>query len=444
MTQTSATAPEYLPAPASATDAQPHIARISTLLAAITYAVIAAIPFLYAFQLDIQTSLLVLLILLHSGRIICSDIKSSLPFVFGLSFLFLYSFPSLSLVIFYDINPLPIVALFIIFSDIFLFLNQKLSPKSDISGWGPVAVARDGSYRAFIAPIIWLLFLAVFLGLLINNDILQFGSFIVPYFMATYLLEEALQRHPSRPAIYAMIGIFFVAIVAYGYFYWGGGGRLIIAAYFLIPILICVNYTDLGLRYWHIFTISPVIFFIAQITRYSEIEDAGALFSGSASHHLELSQELLTNGAPSYGDPFTQFIEQFGLLFLNWVPRIWWEDKPIGLGTSSVDDWFGRTGYADTFSISLGMFGEHIYLLGGWFILGVIASTVALLLIRQGLQRIFPDRVTQLVVFDANLISYFWGGGGTFGTRFWFAIVPALFCIWIIKRILNDRTSLRR
>jgi hypothetical protein len=443
MTQNSALSPDHRPIAAPA-DATPPASRVSTVLAGLTYATIAIIPFLYALQLELQTGILVLLILLQSGRIIASKIDSSLSLVFGLAFLFLYSFPSLSLVMFYDVNPLPIVAMFVIFSDLFQYLNDKFSPPWTKDRRLRNANESGGSYRILMWPIIWLLALSAFLGLVIRNEILQFGSFIVPYFLATCLLEEALKRNPPRSAVFTMIGLFFLAIIIYGYFYWSGGGRIVMAAYFLIPILVCVTYTDLGLKYWHIYTISPVIFFIAQVIRYGEIEDTGALFSGSASHHLELSQELLTDGAPGYGDTFTQFLEQFSLMFLNWVPRIWWESKPIGLGQLSVDDWFGRTGYGEGFSISLGMFGEHIYLLGDWFILGVIASTVSLLAIRQGLLRMFPNQVTQLTVFDVNLISFFWGGGGTFGTRFWFVIVPALACIWIVQRLFSGGPGLRR
>ncbi len=443
MTQSGAPSPAYMPMAPSA-NAEPHAARISTILTGLTYATIAIIPFLYALQLNLQTAILVLLIILQSGRIIASKIDSSLSMVFGLSFLFLYSFPSLSLVMFYDVNPLPIVAMFVIFSDVFQYLNKKMSPIW-AKGKDPIFTNKNaGSYRIFIWPIFWLLILSAFFGLIINNELLRFTSFVVPYFIATCLLEEALRRNPSRSAIYAIISLFNITIIIYGYFYWSGGGRIVMAAYFLIPILVCVRYTDLGLRYWHIYTISPAIFFIAQVLRYGEIEDAGALFSGSASHHLELSQELLTNGAPGYGDAFTQFLEQFSLMFLNWVPRLWWESKPLGLGAISVDDWFGRTGYGEGFSVSLGMFGEHIYLLGGWFILGVIASTVTLLLIRQGLLRMFPGQVTQVTVFDVNLISFFWGGGATFGMRFWFVIVPALICVWAVRRIFIGGAGLRR
>jgi hypothetical protein len=114
------------------------------------------------------------------------------------------------------------------------------------------------------------------------------------------------------------------------------------------------------------------------------------------------------------------------LLFFNWVPRDFWPDKPIGLGWASVDEWYDRSLYSPGFTVSLGMYGEQIYLLGSYFLVGIAIVLLTLLAVRSAIAFIARGSYAPLVAYDVSLISYIWGGGALMGTRVWFAVLPML------------------
>ena len=59
---------------------------------------------------------------------------------------------------------------------------------------------------------------------------------------------------------------------------------------------------------------------------------------------------------------------------------------------------------------------------------------ITLLAIRVSVQKLCRGYVVPLIMFDVNLMSYFWGGGGTFGSRSFFFLVPAVGFVLLMDR----------
>lgn len=140
---------------------------------------------------------------------------------------------------------------------------------------------------------------------------------------------------------------------------------------------------------------------------------------------------------------FSAWFDQWLLLMGNWVPRDLWLDKPIGLGYAAVDDWIGREGFSDGYSISLGFIGEQYYLLGELYWLGIILAFATLVVLRDVVRKVSRGYVAPLIMFDVNLMSYVWGGGATFGSRLFFFLIPTILFIVMVDRIKLPRIRVK-
>ena len=176
-------------------------------------------------------------------------------------------------------------------------------------------------------------------------------------------------RSCRRIILFFLLFVYFVVLAIYIYIYWNGFGRLVIGAFALMPILIADHYRDFGLRIWHAIVVAPPLLALSHLSRYGGWGGWGDLAGGSSAHHLILTLQLVDSDIHILYGGIERFFEQYSLLFLNWFPREVWPNKPLGLAMVSVDEWIGRSGYGDGFSVSLGMFGEQIYLFGSTFFL---------------------------------------------------------------------------
>lgn len=81
--------------------------------------------------------------------------------------------------------------------------------------------------------------------------------------------------------------------------------------------------------------------------------------------------------------------------------------------------------------------GEMYRYLGADFWIGVKTklkiAMVKLIISRLLVARLSFGYVVLVFVFDINLLSYFWDGCSTFGSRIWFMVLPAMALAWCLR-----------
>lgn len=359
----------------------------------------------------------------------------SLGIILATTGIFLFYLPSLAIVSILQLDIVLPLFVFIATVDLLNYFTRsvkKIIPK----------VTSPRRLPILKWPLLWWVILAIWMsisGAIIDTqrgDFLSPFLFFVPFGLSLVIYEKMLSEGLNKKASLLIIAAYFLLVFLYTVFYWSGFGRLVVGAFILMPVLLLNAYRDVGVRLWYVILSAPIILYFAQKTRYTSIEGAQQVFIGSAGHHLILTNDLQYRPISQYFGGWDIFFEQYLLLFLNWFPRVLWPDKPIGLGLTSVDTMFGRRGLGvgEGYSQSLSFVGEQLYSLGGWFFIGLSVTLVTLFLLRLFVARCSRGFVTPLIIFDVNLISYFWGGSATFGSRVWFFLLPTILFIWVFRR----------
>src|SRR5690606_31337698 len=204
-------------------------------------------------------------------------------------------------------------------------------------------------------------------------------------------------------------------------FHWSGYGRIVIGSYIMMPVLIAAHHRRFVIRIWHTAVAAPPALSLAIISRGGE--GLGNVGTGGAAHHLQLTTEVLAS-SHHLSSRWGEYFEQWLLFFLNWMPREWWPEKPLGVGSTFVDDWIGRAGFAANHSVSVGYIGESVYFLGPISPVGILIALLTLVVVRRMIQKFVIPAFSAVIAYDVMLISYVWGGYATFGSRAWFFIVP--------------------
>ena len=265
-----------------------------------------------------------------------------------------------------------------------------------------------------------------------SSGIVSLFVYSLPFSLSLVFFERICQKGKTLK-IFIMLGIYGFSIYYYAIAYWSGFGRLMLGAYILIPLLIANSYRDIGLSVWQAVIISPIAILGAGLIR-----DPGysidRLHEGSGAGHLAITQEMLNTIEGRIVPGWSAYWDQIALILLQWMPRDWWHNKPLGVGYTFVDDWLGRRGYGLEHNVATGYLGEQLYLLGdqAWF--GLLISVSILIIIRYTMTRVSKNYVSPIIVFDTIFITYIWGGGAAFGARFWFIAIPMIFLIHIIKK----------
>lgn len=375
-----------------------------------------------------------ILIFSYVLRLIFTKKSDSQTFVSYITIIYLFLGPSILMIMEKYGDPLLFLALTVLWFDFINHFSRTKMPHRRI--YYP-AISRD--FGIWLA----LLFLASIGTPLFGKDqnsIISLFSFTVP-FSISLLYFERIVYSSSLMKIYIMIAIYFIIVMIYVLYYWSGFGRLVIGTYVLMPVLIADRYRDLGLRPWHAAALAPLLLAAAHLSRYGSWGETKDLADGSSAHHLKLTIDLFRSPVYEYFGGFSRFFDQYLLLFLNWFPREAWLDKPVGLGYAAVDEWIGRQGYGRGFSVSLGMFGEQLYLLGPYFLISWFGILLTLIILRRMIVKLSFTYAAPAIVFDINLISYVWGGSATFGSRVWFFVVPLLIVLSIWRFTGRERAA---
>ena len=373
-------------------------------------------------------------------RTVLRGYSNSLNLTISIITIFLFAIPAAAIYALLRVNVLPVMFTFIVFSDLLLVLNHKLV--SDVRNQ-PYRLV-DGTDWSNSIMLLLLLTWCAFAGIFINAEgFLGLLLFSAPFGVSLVYFDLIVSRYRSQwQTIFALL-LYFIVIASYIAFQWSGFGRIVIASLILAPLLIVNARIDLGIRVLYFIIIAPAALFVAQVSRYGAIEDPQNLFIGSAGHHLLVTHDVMNRNDHLYSGGWNVFFEQYALFFLNWFPRNLWTEKPLGIGLWSVDILYGRAGYGEGYSHSIGFLGEQYFYFGELFGFGLIIMILTLVSTRIVLSWLSFGFAAPVILFDISLISYFWGGMATFGSRFWFLTVPTLLACWLLRSRLRHNRQRR-
>jgi hypothetical protein len=287
---------------------------------------------------------------------------------------------------------------------------------------------RDGIYRHMTIAALLLAFIGLHLWIPIYVSC--YGIAII-CFERYCRLPHVTMRHVLTPlfAFFALL-TYYINIVFVGF------GRLSVLTYAILPALILFQHGIVRIRRSYLVLLAPVGLIYGSMANGQE-EISTITFAGdSASHHLLMMSTLRSDPWLAASD-LPALLKQFTLYFVNWFPRDLWPSKPIGIGLSFVDDYIGRGGFSEGHSVSLGLWGEHIFLNSAtWLLTGLAVVAVSAICARV-LYRVSFRSAGILLIFQAHFLTLVWGGMASFGSRVWWMVLPALAYIWIERSIWN-------
>ncbi|TCD46818.1 hypothetical protein [Chlorobium sp. N1] len=376
-------------------------------------------------------------------RILIDDPRDSLEMMLAIIGVSMYYFSGLGLIYIAGVdNVVGIVFSFIVIADILraIFAGSQVIPLQRTITYS--SIREYGVDRfVFFFLLLWASFSGLFIGYG-GGKFLSLFLFTVPYAVSLIFFERILSYGVGRKVVVWLLALYVFMTVVYLAFYWSGFGRMIILGYVLVPILLASHYMDVKFRAWFVVLISPVASFVSHFSRYGSVSDVSDLTLGSAAHHIAVTSDAFQYYYSGLMYTSDSFLDQYLLFLFNWVPRDMWPDKPIGAGWSSVGEMYGRAGYGEGYSQSLGFIGEQVYLLGPWFLVGLFVMIATLIVLRFFLIHASKGYVLPVILFDVSLMAYFWGGMASVGSRLWFALIPVLFYIQIVDRISVRRQGL--
>ncbi|WP_440676612.1 hypothetical protein [Candidatus Pelagibacter sp. HIMB1593] len=281
-----------------------------------------------------------------------------------------------------------------------------------------------------------------------GNHLIGMSSFMFPFSISLIYLEKILKtlKNPIFGGIFLIYHFSFSAV--YLYFHWVGMGRVFLAVLFLSPILIYFHYCRIFISHFIFYIACPIALMILQSSRYKNFSFEEYLI-GSAGYHLQIT-EMVQSTKYFAQTQWNAFFDQYLLMYFIHVPREIWSSKPIPIGFWAVDVIFEESvrtnptiGVDKEFSISLGFVGEQMLMFGEKFYIGLIFTLITIVVIRKLVSYLSFNSIVPLLIFDLNLVSYFWGGMSIFGSRLWVLLIPCL--ILLITQhsfsLLNEKSK---
>lgn len=380
---------------------------------------------------DVTALVCVLLALRHTVKGKPSPIELSIATVA----VFLFAIPAPAIATFYGLDLIPILLVFAVCADLtraaFSYSKNR-----------PASIARDGvkaqyELLALLVLMFWCAASGFYLG---GSAFIELMTFTAPYGLSLLVFERLLARGVASRVVLGLLACYAGVVLCYITFFWTGYGRLVIGTYILMPVALATFYSDTWVRLWQIPLVAPVALYFAQESRYGEVSSGSDFLVGSAGHHLIITKDLFGRWRETQSANLSEFFDQFILFFLNWTPRGFWPEKPLGVGFTSVDILFNRRGLGEDYTHSLGFIGEQVYLLAGYWLVGLSVLFVTICVSRYLIRSASGIWLTPVVIFDINLISFFWGGSATFGSRAWFMLLPPLAYI-VLRRVAFARPA---
>ncbi len=348
--------------------------------------------------------------------------------IFLIILVMLYFIPSIGLFYFYALDVIHIIFLTIVFfellnkfSDNLIYLNSyQKNDKTNLKI----------RYITYIFLISWSITGPFLLGQ--SNTIAGILSHMVPSALSLIFLESILRSSKSLSNAILILFFHFIFVFIYLNNHWVGMGRIFLGFYLLAPIMIFLNVFNISIKNFLIIIAAPVALFILQYSRYMSTMDLESAAIGSAGYHLFLTDLIFVNEYDIGKNAIDAWLDELKLFFLIWFPRELWVTKPIGISMWSVDIMFDRSSFinGDIYSHSVGFIGEQKLILGDNYIFGLVLILIILIFLRKLIVYFSFGSNVPAIIFDLNLMSYFWGGMALFGSRLWFVLLPViLFCL---------------
>lgn len=345
-----------------------------------------------------------------------------------LIFIFLYLLPSIGIMIVYNQSVLLPLLFFCIF---YILFNYDKTERLTYDHYN-----KNLSILSFIC--------FIFLVLSSLSAIFSTLASSIFYVTSLFFFEKMLRNRLSKNLAFMFLIFYIFSVLLYVTFFWGGYGRLVIIADLLIPLLLIHHYKYFKVNIRYLFLLSPIMLYVAQLTRYEDVVSIETFLIGSAGHHLILTDDIYKMKVIDRIIHLDfNFIDQYVLLFLNWFPRALWESKPLSIGYISVMSMVGPNLLGLNYSQSVGFVGENILYFGEFFFIGLIIAFLTLFIFSKILNYVSSDYSILQIVFYVNLFSYFWGGMAQMGSRLWFMLFPLIFLL-LVDRIFNVKRNITK
>lgn len=242
-------------------------------------------------------------------------------------------------------------------------------------------------------------------------------------------------KQSGRLVVFLHFLIISCGVVGYLIFFWSGFGRLYAVTLFLLPVLVMIHHGFIIYRRFWVVVMSPAILFLAMVHRHGALVVDVKTFGGdSSAHHLIVQSELYQD-AYRYLSDFQGLFDQLLLLYLNWVPRFFWEEKPLGFGLTVVDMVYSREGVSSGFSISPGLYGAHLFFNPNYWCVSAFCELSLFYLSAVAIRKCSSGNESIMIMYLANVPSLLWGGGATFGSRVWWSVIPAIAVLHLFRSI---------
>lgn len=329
----------------------------------------------------------------------------------------IYAVPMLSLLVAGVPVNMAWYALYLIAGYIFLALTVK--PQT-LENRGAQAEGRVAGARSLM----WIV-IVMSAGMVLSNvEALSGFIFLACWGLALVFLERLNWSTRSVVLRYTGVAIIIGSVLLFAALLWTGGGRLIMISLLLGPVLIAGYYGPFRVSGHLLAGLGAALVFVGHVIRYGFSDGLSGIAADSGATHAILTTQLYET--PSITQNVTGFWDQYLLMFLNWVPRSVWPEKPLGVNYLFVDVYIGRQGLGELHSTALGYFGEQIYYWGMGWPVGAVITTASLVLLRLLVVRCARAFTAPVVAMDVWLLTFFWGGMAVWASRVWFALVPAL------------------
>ncbi len=344
-----------------------------------------------------------------------------------ISFVVFSFVPFVVFFMFFDIYDYRIISISIVASFLFLFFTKGILVARQLN-----KIPYHG-VLIFAFPLVGLLLLIVF----------PEGSLGYILFSAAYLIfiQSSTFLSPGNHFIRVMLPFLLYFIVFYSFF-WGGFGRLILAANLLIPLIVFMYSYRIKVNMLYIYMASAFVSVAMNLLRFGDTGDLLGNFINDSSVGPYVQSIDFLDKSSFNGIDFSGYFDQFLLMLFSFFPRSLWESKPIGFGRYYVEESLNASDFSEGHSIAALFIGEQIYYLGDLWLFGVVFSVAALAVYIRLLSKLNTKYFNISVAASLYITTFYWGGFASFGSRFSVSmlLVFILFVMLYINRKVSNAT----
>jgi hypothetical protein len=231
---------------------------------------------------------------------------------------------------------------------------------------------------------------------------------------------------------------YFIFYFFYSNFYWSGFGRLILAGFVLVPLLSFVVVGGYRVKNYYIYFGAILVSILMTALRFKDGVSLDNIKNDSAIGPFFLAQSIYESRY-IFDFDFFGFLNQFSLVFLAFIPRFLWQDKPIGFGRLYVNQQMDTSIYSDEHSIAGLYNGEIIYFTGEYWFLFSLFAIFFMSSTFKVLNKLNKNHDNYSFIAALFVPTFLWGGFASFGARFSTVFIFILF--WMSIEMILKKSS---